>query len=62
MATLIIPSLYSFIWFGVFGAEGIRMQRLADGGNLCTQGDVSQCTAPSGGQISSKCAAYAASY
>jgi len=36
LGTLIIPSLYSFVWFGIFGAEGIRMQRMADASGVCT--------------------------
>jgi len=67
LGTLIIPSLYSFFWFGVFGGEGIRMQRLADASGVCTAayaGVTSNC-AGSGdqdGQTSSKCASYAAQY
>ena len=37
VGTLIIPLVYSCGWMGIFGTEGIRMQRLADAGNLCTE-------------------------
>jgi len=36
VGTLVIPLLYSCGWLGIFGTEGIRMQRLADAGKLCT--------------------------
>ena len=29
MGTLIVPSAYSFLWLGIFGAEGIYMERAA---------------------------------
>jgi len=48
LATLILPCLYCFVWFGVWGAEGIRMQRLADTQNVCKAayaGDPTPCTA-----------------
>merc|ERR1719183_1646968 len=35
VGTMIVPSFYSFVWFGIFGGEGIRMQRMADGSGLC---------------------------
>lgn len=66
--TLIVPSLYSFLWFGVFGSEGIRMQRMADGSGVCSAayaGNKTLCqpdpAAPTS-QVSSKCAAYSARY
>jgi hypothetical protein len=37
MSTLIVPTLYSIVWFCVWGTEGIRMQRMADESGLCTQ-------------------------
>jgi len=37
MSTLIVPTLYSIVWFCVWGTEGIRMQRMADSAGLCTQ-------------------------
>jgi hypothetical protein len=37
MSTLIVPTLYSIVWFCVWGTEGIRMQRMADASGLCTQ-------------------------
>eukprot|EP00450_Noctiluca_scintillans_P006983 CAMPEP_0194483522 /NCGR_PEP_ID=MMETSP0253-20130528/5091_1 /TAXON_ID=2966 /ORGANISM="Noctiluca scintillans" /LENGTH=830 /DNA_ID=CAMNT_0039323189 /DNA_START=231 /DNA_END=2723 /DNA_ORIENTATION=- len=37
VGTLIIPLVYSCGWMGIFGSEGIRMQRMADAGGLCTQ-------------------------
>jgi choline-glycine betaine transporter len=48
LATLILPTLYCFVWFGVWGAEGIRMQRLADTHNVCKaaySADSTPCTA-----------------
>lgn len=48
LATLILPTMYCFVWFGVFGGEGIRMQRMADTYNVCTaaySGDATPCTA-----------------
>jgi len=65
LGTLIVPSLYSFIWFGVFGAEGIRMQRMADASGVCSAayaGNASLCTSSEEGQVSSKCAAYSSQY
>jgi len=67
LGTLVVPVLYSFLWFGIFGAEGIRMQRLADASGVCSAayaGDTSACVGPSegGGQLSSKCSAYSARY
>merc|ERR1719450_574221 len=35
MCTLFVPTVYSVFWFGIYGSEGIRMQRSADGSNLC---------------------------
>lgn len=32
--TLLIPSMYSFIWLGTFGSEGIRMDRRAENEGL----------------------------
>jgi len=64
LGTLLIPTIYSCFWFGVFGAEGIRMQRLADGGGICSaaySGDTSKCSGL-GGQTTSKCVAYSAQY
>jgi choline-glycine betaine transporter len=37
MSTLIVPTLYSIVWFCVWGTEGIRMQRMADTSGLCTE-------------------------
>ncbi|CAK0871236.1 unnamed protein product [Prorocentrum cordatum] len=37
LSTLIVPTLYSIVWFCVWGTEGIRMQRMADTSGLCTQ-------------------------
>jgi len=34
LGTLLIPSLYSFIWLGIFGSEGIRMDRRAESEGL----------------------------
>ena len=34
LGTLLIPSLYSFIWLGTFGSEGIRMDRRAESEGL----------------------------
>ncbi|CAK0803471.1 unnamed protein product [Prorocentrum cordatum] len=39
MSTLIVPTLYSIVWFCVWGTEGIRMQRMADTSGLCNQSD-----------------------
>mmetsp|Transcript_31451 Transcript_31451/g.93412 ORF Transcript_31451/g.93412 Transcript_31451/m.93412 type:complete len:897 (-) Transcript_31451:24-2714(-) len=67
-ATLIVPSIYSFMWFGVFGSEGIRMQRMADGSGVCSAayaGNKTLCVgdpAAPNAQVSSKCAAYSARY
>ncbi|CAK0884429.1 unnamed protein product [Prorocentrum cordatum] len=36
-ATVIVPTLYSIVWFCVWGTEGIRMQRMADSAGLCSQ-------------------------
>jgi choline-glycine betaine transporter len=65
LGTLIVPSLYSFMWFGVFGSEGIRMQRMADASGLCSAtyaGKTELCVGADDGQTSSKCTAYAAQY
>merc|ERR1719408_726798 len=35
LATLIVPSLYCFLWFGCVGGETILMQTLADTSGLC---------------------------
>lgn len=60
--TLIVPTLYCVIWFGIWGGEGIRMQRRADKGNLCThayKGDRNLCSLPA--DADSKSASLAAS-
>mmetsp|Transcript_29904 Transcript_29904/g.69564 ORF Transcript_29904/g.69564 Transcript_29904/m.69564 type:complete len:930 (+) Transcript_29904:70-2859(+) len=69
IGTLILPSLYSFLWFGIMGAEGIRMQRMADASGLCDAASAANTTLCSGGhaydgssQISGKCSAYSAQY
>merc|ERR1712137_206141 len=64
IGTLFVPSVYSFIWFGIFGGEGIRMQRMADASGLCAQGSTGntlECQAQ-GAMLSSKCVNYAAAY
>jgi len=33
--TLVIPCLWTFLWFGVLGGEAMRMQRMAKGVGLC---------------------------
>lgn len=38
LGTLVIPTLYSFAWFGILGGEGIRMQRMARTAGLCGGG------------------------
>eukprot|EP00928_Gymnodinium_smaydae_P046731 TRINITY_DN3114_c0_g3_i1.p1 TRINITY_DN3114_c0_g3~~TRINITY_DN3114_c0_g3_i1.p1 ORF type:complete len:1028 (-),score=159.78 TRINITY_DN3114_c0_g3_i1:246-3329(-) len=38
VATLIIPSLYCFVWFGCVGGEAIKQQTLAEGSRLCSVG------------------------
>jgi hypothetical protein len=36
LATLVLPSLYSFFWLGVYGAAGIRMENTAQNrGSIC---------------------------
>jgi hypothetical protein len=35
LATLIVPSLYCFIWFGCVGGQTVKMQALADTSGLC---------------------------
>mmetsp|Transcript_57333 Transcript_57333/g.134407 ORF Transcript_57333/g.134407 Transcript_57333/m.134407 type:complete len:917 (-) Transcript_57333:164-2914(-) len=68
VGTVFLPSIYSFFWFGIFGAEGIRMQRLADGSGLCDAAylnNQSLCTGgpdSGGSRISGKCVAYSAQY
>jgi len=65
MGTLIVPTVYSFIWFGVFGAEGIRMQRLAQGSGVCdTLGALSRsdCQGGETGIPGSTCQAYSAQF
>eukprot|EP00746_Dinoflagellata_sp_MGD_P136124 gnl/MRDRNA2_/MRDRNA2_70101_c0_seq1.p1 gnl/MRDRNA2_/MRDRNA2_70101_c0~~gnl/MRDRNA2_/MRDRNA2_70101_c0_seq1.p1 ORF type:complete len:916 (+),score=91.06 gnl/MRDRNA2_/MRDRNA2_70101_c0_seq1:136-2748(+) len=64
IGTTIVPSLYSFVWMGVFGAEGIRMQRIADSSGLCKVAkmrDPSMCQ-QEGNLRSANCYLYAASY
>jgi choline-glycine betaine transporter len=36
IGTLLLPTAYSIVWFGVLGAEGILMQRKADSMGVCT--------------------------
>jgi choline-glycine betaine transporter len=69
MATMIVPTLFTVFWFGTWGSEGIRMQRLADGSGVCGVAyakDTSACTLPAdlpsdfSGSLSSKCYNYAA--
>mmetsp|Transcript_43578 Transcript_43578/g.79365 ORF Transcript_43578/g.79365 Transcript_43578/m.79365 type:complete len:896 (+) Transcript_43578:80-2767(+) len=68
VGTTVIPTIYAFIWFGTFGSEGLRMQRLAAGSGLCDvayAGDTSLCTGgpdSAGSHISDKCNAYSAQY
>eukprot|EP00928_Gymnodinium_smaydae_P046729 TRINITY_DN3114_c0_g1_i1.p1 TRINITY_DN3114_c0_g1~~TRINITY_DN3114_c0_g1_i1.p1 ORF type:complete len:1095 (-),score=177.76 TRINITY_DN3114_c0_g1_i1:403-3687(-) len=38
VATLIIPSLYCFVWFGCVGGEAVKQQTLAEGSGLCGVG------------------------
>eukprot|EP00746_Dinoflagellata_sp_MGD_P151094 gnl/MRDRNA2_/MRDRNA2_82786_c0_seq2.p1 gnl/MRDRNA2_/MRDRNA2_82786_c0~~gnl/MRDRNA2_/MRDRNA2_82786_c0_seq2.p1 ORF type:complete len:934 (+),score=101.54 gnl/MRDRNA2_/MRDRNA2_82786_c0_seq2:257-3058(+) len=64
IATMIAPSAYSFVWLGTFGAEGIRLQRIADSTGLCdiaAQKDTSLCQ-QEGTLRSERCYLYAASY
>jgi len=67
LGTLFIPTIFSFFWFGVFGAEGIRMQRQAQGSGMCTHAvssNMGSCTAPATKEssISKKCHLYSQSY
>jgi len=69
LCTLIVPTLYSAVWFGVWGGEGIRMQRVAQGSNLCSvaasAGAFSNCTVPPGeetARVTKQCANFAAAY
>jgi len=62
LGTLIIPSLYSFFWFTVWGAEGIRMQRMADGSQLCQLAQTANCTLPVEGKLSENCASYSGAF
>eukprot|EP00746_Dinoflagellata_sp_MGD_P151093 gnl/MRDRNA2_/MRDRNA2_82786_c0_seq1.p1 gnl/MRDRNA2_/MRDRNA2_82786_c0~~gnl/MRDRNA2_/MRDRNA2_82786_c0_seq1.p1 ORF type:complete len:945 (+),score=106.13 gnl/MRDRNA2_/MRDRNA2_82786_c0_seq1:231-2837(+) len=64
VGTTIIPSLYSFVWMGTFGAEGIRMQRMADSMGLCKiaeMRDVTLCQ-QEGNMRAANCYLYSASY
>jgi choline-glycine betaine transporter len=36
LATLFVPTIYCIFWFSVWGVEGIRLQRMADGSGLCS--------------------------
>jgi choline-glycine betaine transporter len=38
LATLVVPSLYTFLWFGCLGGEAIKMQSMAESSGLCTKG------------------------
>eukprot|EP00928_Gymnodinium_smaydae_P016273 TRINITY_DN1607_c0_g1_i6.p1 TRINITY_DN1607_c0_g1~~TRINITY_DN1607_c0_g1_i6.p1 ORF type:complete len:1053 (-),score=196.63 TRINITY_DN1607_c0_g1_i6:443-3538(-) len=38
VATLIIPSLYCFVWFGCVGGEAVKQQTLAESSGLCGVG------------------------
>merc|ERR1712232_428271 len=35
LATLVVPSLYCFLWFGCVGGEVLKQQTLADGSGVC---------------------------
>jgi choline-glycine betaine transporter len=64
IGTTIVPSMYSFVWMGVFGSEGIRMQRIADSTGLCKVAkmhDPSLCQ-QEGNLRAANCYLYAASY
>jgi hypothetical protein len=67
MATLIVPTLYTLFWFGIWGGEGIRMQRVAQGGNLCsTSATSANCSVPVGeeasARVSSACTSFAGAF
>jgi len=67
LATLVVPTLYSIFWFGIWGGEGIRMQRVATGGNLCgTTGTAADCSVPAGmedtARVSGSCTSFAGSF
>jgi choline-glycine betaine transporter len=68
LGTLFIPTIFSFFWFGVFGAEGIRMQRQAQGSNVCANAGGSQvanCMRPADTSASvstKKCGLYSQSW
>merc|ERR1719487_1360858 len=67
LATLIVPTLYSIYWFGIWGGEGIRMQRVATGGNLCsTTATTANCSVPAGSEdsarVSGSCTSFAGSF
>jgi hypothetical protein len=59
-ATLIVPTLFTVFWFGTWGSEGIRMQRMAVGSHVCSAGSQALCSMPEGatGSLSSKCGSY----
>jgi choline-glycine betaine transporter len=69
-STLIVPTLYSCVWFSVLGGEGIRMQRMADAGQLCAQWDLNQhCSVPAdlladfpGARPASNCYSYSGAF
>jgi len=72
--TLIVPTLYCVIWFGIWGGEGIRMQRLADKGNLCkaaystsSANPTANCALPEGvsnstASLAGTCGSYSRTY
>merc|ERR1719424_1743519 len=35
LCTLVVPSLYAFLWFGTVGGEALKQQVLADASGLC---------------------------
>jgi len=67
-STLLVPTLYSCVWFSILGGEGIRMQRMADAGKLCGT-SASECEIPAdvlekvpGAQLAGNCNSYAGAF
>jgi choline-glycine betaine transporter len=61
LGSLVLPSLYSFWWFGTLGAEAIRMHRMATTAGLCSNTLQGSCQGIPG-HLSADCNKYADSF
>jgi len=64
-STLLVPTLYSCVWFSILGGEGVRMQRMADASGL-TSATADKCSvpdgAPAGAQPATNCQLYSGAF